>query len=157
MIESGYITVSILFLILGANIYSRMLALSGVPQQMAAMIASFDLGFLGFVLVYVLVLILLGCILDSVSILLIILPLALPVVKQFGGDLVWFGVVSVIAVEIGLLTPPFGISCFVVKSSLNDPRVSLREIFAGALPFVGIMILVTLVLIVFPGLTKVFL
>jgi C4-dicarboxylate transporter DctM subunit len=156
LIETGHITVSILFLILAANIYARMLALSGLPQQMGDFIGSTGLGFTGFIILYVIVLILLGMILDSISIMLIMLPLALPVLAQFGGDPVWFGVITVIAVEIGLLTPPLGITCYVVKSTLNDDRISLNQIFLGAMPFAFVMLLVTILLIAVPELSLVF-
>ena len=156
LIETGHITVSILFLILAANIYARMLALSGLPQQMGEFIGSTGLGFTGFIVMYVLVLILLGMILDSISIMLIILPLALPVLLQFNGDPIWFGIVTVIAVEIGLLTPPLGITCYVVKSTLNDDRITLNQIFLGATPFAFIMLLVTILLIAVPELSLVF-
>src|SRR3546814_12198281 len=76
-----------------------------------------------------------GMFLDSVSIMLILLPLMLPVVTSLGGDLVWFGVVTTVAVEIGLLTPPFGLSVYVVKGALPPGMASLNDIFAGALPF----------------------
>ena len=156
LIETGHITVSILFLILAANMYSRMLALSGLPQQMGDFIGGTSLGYTGFIILYVLVLILLGMILDSISIMLIILPLALPVLLQFGGDPIWFGIVTVIAVEIGLLTPPLGITCYVVKSTLNDDRITLNQIFLGAMPFAFIMLLVTILLIVVPELSLIF-
>lgn len=156
LIETGHITVSILFLILAANIYARMLALSGLPQQMGDFIGSTGLGFMGFIILYVIVLILLGMILDSISIMLIMLPLALPVLAQFGGDPIWFGVITVIAVEIGLLTPPLGITCYVVKSTLNDDRISLNQIFLGAMPFAFVMLLVTILLIAVPELSLVF-
>jgi TRAP-type C4-dicarboxylate transport system permease large subunit len=94
--------------------------------------------------------------LDSVSIMVITLPFAIPVVKALGGDLIWFGVVSVVAIEIGLLTPPFGISVYVVKSTLDDQRITLYEIFAGAFPFVIVMTLVTLLLIAVPELSLLF-
>ena len=147
---------SILFLILAANIYARMLALSGLPQQMGDFIGSTNLGFTGFLVLYVIVLILLGMILDSISIMLIILPLALPVLQTFGGDPIWFGIVTVIAVEIGLLTPPLGITCYVVKSTLNDDRISLNQIFLGAMPFAIIMLLVTALIIALPELSLFF-
>ena len=150
VIETGHISVSILFLILAANIYARMLALSGLPQQMAEFIGATGLGFAGFVALYVAVLILLGMILDSISIMLIILPLALPVLAQFGGDPIWFGIVTVIAVEIGLLTPPLGITCYVVKSTLKDDRITLNQIFLGAAPFAAVMLAVTILLIAVP-------
>jgi len=153
LVETGHITVSILFLILAANIYSRMLALSGLPQQMGGYVGD---SFTVFIIVYVLVLILLGMILDSISIMLIILPLALPSLAAFGGDPIWFGVVTVIAVEIGLLTPPLGITCYVVKSTLNDDRITLNQIFLGAMPFAFVMLLVTILLIAVPELSLVF-
>ena len=156
LVETGHITVSILFLILAANIYARMLALSGLPQQMGDFIGGTSLGFTGFIILYVLVLILLGMILDSISIMLIILPLALPVLAQFGGDPIWFGIVTVIAVEIGLLTPPLGITCYVVKSTLNDDRITLNQIFLGAAPFAFIMLLVTILLIAIPEISLIF-
>ena len=154
MVETGYISVSILFLILSANIYGRMLALSGLPQQMGELIASMDLGFVAFMVIYLIVLIVLGMFLDSISIMLIVLPLVSAfVVDSFGADLVWFGIITVIVVEMGLLTPPLGICCYVVKSVLNDDRVSLKDVFVGSFPFVVIMLVVTIVLIAFPGIS----
>jgi C4-dicarboxylate transporter, DctM subunit len=156
MVETGYVTVSILFLILGARIFGQMLAMSGLPQQLSALAAGAGFGLTGFVLLYVALAIVLGCMLDSVSIMVITLPFALPVVKALGGDFIWFGVVAVVAVEIGLLTPPFGISVYVVKSTLDDQRITLRDIFAGAFPFVVCMTLVTLLLVFLPQLSLVF-
>jgi TRAP-type C4-dicarboxylate transport system permease large subunit len=101
----------------------------------------------------VLIVLALGCIIDSVSIMLIMVPIVLPIAKSFGMDVVWFGVVTVVAVEIGLLTPPFGVSVYTVKSALNDSRITVRDIFAGAFPFVFMMMLVLLVLIAFPSLS----
>ena len=150
MVETGHISVAILFLILAANIFGLMLALSGLPQQVGALITHLDIGFYGFMALYIAVLVVLGMFLDSVSIMLIMLPLVLSLVQGFGADLVWFGVVTVVAVEMGLLTPPLGLSCFVVKSVLNDDRVSLNDIFVGAFPFVVIMLLVTVLLIAEP-------
>lgn len=157
VLETGYITASILFLIIAASLYSRMLALSSIPNEMTQFITSLNLSLIGFCLAYMLLVILLGMILDSVSILLIVLPIALPVVTAFGGDLVWFGIVSIIAVEIGLLTPPFGLSVFVVKGSLPDDFATLGDIFTGVAPYVVTMILFTVLLILVPGIALVFL
>jgi tripartite ATP-independent transporter DctM subunit len=156
MVETGYVTVSVLFLILGARIFGQMLAMSNLPQQLSMLAAGMNLGLFGFVLLYVGLAVLLGCILDSVSIMVITLPFAIPVVKALGGDLVWFGVVAVVAIEIGLLTPPFGIAVYVVKSTLDDQRITLHEIFAGALPFVIVMGLVVLLLVAVPELSLLF-
>ena len=77
---------------------------------------------------------LLGTILDTASIILIVVPLFLAALDTFGVDLVWFGIVTVVGAEIGLLTPPLGISCFVIKSTINDPDVSLFDIFCRGVP-----------------------
>ena len=66
---------------------------------------------------------------------------------------IWFGIVIVIAAEIGLLTPPLGISCFVIKSTIQDASISLYDIFAGAFPFAVIMFLVLILIIAFPWLS----
>jgi len=85
---------------------------------------------------------------------LIMVPLAVPTVQALGGDLVWFGIVSIIGVEIGLLTPPLGLSVYAIKASLDDQTISLNDIFIGALPFIAIMLGVTLCLICYPQLTQ---
>ena len=157
MRETGQVTVTILFLIISASTFSRMLALTGLPGDMAAYLAGLGLGLAGFLSGYLVLLIVLGTVLDSTSILLILLPLALPVVSELGGNLIWFGVVTVIGVEIGLMTPPLGLSVYVIKSSLNDPDISLGAIFAGSFPFVVITFAVTLLLMAFPGLSLLFL
>jgi len=156
MVETGYVTVSVLFLLLGARVFGQMLAMSNMPQQMSALATGADLGLYGFITLYLAVVVLLGTILDSVSIMVIALPFVLPVVKHLGGDLIWFGVVTVVAVEIGLLTPPFGISCYVVKSTLDDSRISINQIFAGAIPFVIVMLLVVALLVAVPQLSLFF-
>ena len=157
MREAGQVTVTILFLIISASTFSRMLALTGLPGDMAAYLAGLGLGLAGFLGGYLLLLIVLGTVLDSTSILLILLPLALPVVTELGGNLIWFGVVTVIGVEIGLMTPPLGLSVYVIKSSLDDPEIGLGTIFAGSFPFVVITFAVTVLLMAFPGLSLMFL
>lgn len=157
VLETGYITASILFLIIAASLYSRMLALSSIPTGMTEFIGSLDLSLVGFCLAYMALVIVLGMILDSVSILLIVIPIALPVVGAFGGDPIWFGIVTIIAVEVGLLTPPFGLSVFVVKGSLPDGYATLGDIFAGVAPYVVTMILFTVLLILFPAIALILL
>ena len=154
--DTGYVTVAILFLILGARVFSQMLAMSNLPQELSALAAAAGFGLTGFVLLYIALAVVLGCFIDSVSIMVITLPFAIPVVKALGGDPIWFGVVAVVAIEIGLLTPPFGISAYVVKATLDDPRVTLQDIFTGAFPFVVCMALVTLLLVFVPQLSLLF-
>jgi tripartite ATP-independent transporter DctM subunit len=151
--ETGYVSVGILFLLLTASMYSRMLTMAGIPTHIASWIAGIGAGAYGFLAAYVLCVLLLGMILDSVSILLIVTPIAAPIAKSFGIDPVHFGIISVVAVEMGLLTPPFGLSVFAVRSALGDESVRLETIFAGALPYVGVMLAVLVLLIAFPALS----
>jgi tripartite ATP-independent transporter DctM subunit len=157
LIETGHVTVAVSFLIIAANIYTRMLAMSGTPQFLVESLTTAGLGVGAFLTVYVALILLLGTIIDSSSILLIVMPLMLPVAESFGLNLIWFGVVTVVAVEIGLLTPPFGLSVYVIKSTLDDPRIGLGDIFRGTAPFTLIMFLVLLLLIAFPQLSLVLL
>ncbi|MFN4277106.1 MAG: TRAP transporter large permease [Ferrovibrio sp.] len=153
LVETGHVTVAVSFLIIGASLYTRMLALSGVPQFLVAEISAAGLGPFAFLAVYILLIVILGCFIDSSSILLIVLPLMLPIASGFDMSLIWFGIITIVAVEIGLLTPPFGLSVFVIKSTLNDSRITLRTIFVGTLPFAAIMLLTLIVLVLFPKLT----
>ncbi len=104
-------------------------------------------GFTGIMISYLIAIILLGTIIDSASIILIMVPLAIPIMLGLDVNLVWFGIVTTIAVEIGLLTPPLGLACYVIKTNLDDERITLNDIFMGAAPF-GLTMLVVLVLVV---------
>jgi tripartite ATP-independent transporter DctM subunit len=150
LVETGHVSVSVLFLVMAASLYSRMLALTGMPAGIADLMTSSGLGPYGFLLIYILIIILLGCLIDSASIMVIVLPIVLPIAAAFQMDLIWFGVITVVAVEIGLLTPPFGIAVYAVKATLDDKSISLKDVFAGAFPFVLTMLAVLVILIAFP-------
>ncbi len=152
-IETGHITASILFLILMASLYSRMLGYAGLPNELNAFLQEYNFGFVTVMIIYVLLMLFLGTILDTASIILIVVPLFLTLIESMGLSLVWFGIVTVIGAEIGLLTPPLGISCFVIKATLNDPKISLKDVFMGAFPFAVIMLLVLVLIIKYPVLS----
>ncbi|MEP2980868.1 MAG: TRAP transporter large permease subunit [Lentilitoribacter sp.] len=152
-IETGHITASILFLILMASLYSRMLGYAGLPNELNAFLQEYNFGFVTVMIIYVLLMLFLGTILDTASIILIVVPLFLTLIESMGLSLVWFGIVTVIGAEIGLLTPPLGISCFVIKATLNDPKISLKDVFMGAFPFAVIMLLVLILIIKYPVLS----
>lgn len=156
--ETGHVTVAVSFLIICASIYTRMLAMSGTPQALVEAMAAAGLGVTAFLLLYVLLILLLGTIVDSSSIMLIVLPLMLPIATQFDLNLVWFGVITVVAVEVGLLTPPFGLSAYVIKSTLGRTvDISLGDIFRGTGPFTLAMLVVLGLLLVFPQISLVLL
>ncbi len=154
--ETGHVTSSLILLIIAANIYSRMLTVSGLPTWIGDWIGTMELGFAALLVAYLLIVLALGTIMDSASILLIVIPLFLPVFKLLGTDLIWLGVITVIVVEVGLLTPPFGMAVFIVKSSLEDKSITLNDVFMGALPFAAVMLLVAVAVVVFPALATVF-
>jgi C4-dicarboxylate transporter DctM subunit len=157
LIETGQITVSIMFLIIAANIYSRLIALSGMPGVLENWVGGANLGFYALLIIYSIIIVLLGTLIDGVSIMLIMVPMFLPLVKTFDVNLIWFGIVTVLAVEIGLLTPPMGLSVYVIKSTLTDERVSLNDIFIGAAPYAAVMFAVLLLIIFVPPIALVLL
>ena len=150
LVETGHITAAILLLITMASFYSRMLGFAGLPNQLDALLQEWDLSFFHVMLIYVLMMLVLGTLLDTASIILIVVPLFITLIEGMGLSVVWFGIITVIGAEIGLLTPPLGISCFVIKSTLNDPNISLKDVFLGSFPFAVIMLAVLIVLIQYP-------
>jgi tripartite ATP-independent transporter DctM subunit len=153
LVETGHITAAILFLIITASMYSRMLGVAALPTLFSEWLTGMDLGMTGLMVIYVVLMVLLGTIIETASIILIVVPLFLSSVEALGGDFVWFGIVTVIGAEIGLLTPPLGISCFTIKSTIRDPSITLSHIFTGAFPFAFIMLLVLIAIIAFPWLS----
>jgi len=153
IVETGFVSAAILFLIVAANLYTRQVALTGIPMAVSDWVSTAGLDMGLFLAVYFVILLLLGMVLDSVSIMLIVLPIMLPVVDVLGGDKIWFGIVTTVAIEIGLLTPPFGLSAYVVKGILPKDFISLADIFIGCVPFVVVMILVTILLMAVPQLS----
>ncbi|MCR9125761.1 MAG: TRAP transporter large permease [Rhodobacteraceae bacterium] len=150
LIETGLVTATVCFLIIAAQMYARMLAFSGVPAGLGMLAADARLGLWGVMAIYCAVVIAMGMILDSSSIMLIVVPLMLPVVTALEVDLIWFGIVTVLAVEIGLITPPFGLSVYVIKATLDSPDITLTDIFRGAAPFVVMMLFVLGLVLGFP-------
>ena len=153
LVETGHITAAILMLIIAASMYSRMLGVAALPTLFSEWMQGLDLSFAAVMVLYVIMLVALGTILDTASIILIVVPLFLPSVEAFGGDLVWFGIVTVVGAEIGLLTPPLGLSVFAIKSTINDPSITLFDIFSGAFPFALTMLVVLAAVIAFPVLS----
>ncbi len=155
LVETGYVTVSILFLIVSANMFARMLAMSGMTSFLSELVADSGLGLHGFTFIFIVVVFFMGTILDSSSILMLVVPLTLPIMQEMGINYVWFGLITVVAIEVGLITPPLGIAAYVVKSTLDDQRISLGDVFSGAFPYVLIMAIVLVLLVIFPQISLV--
>lgn len=158
VLETGYITASLILIVAGAMVFTRFLAMTGLPTTMVAWVVENQFSVASVMAIYVVLILLLGTTLDSSSILMIVVPVFAPVLEQLGADLVSVGVVTVLAIEVGLITPPMGMSVFVVKAALeSDPdtaTISLKDIFVGSAPFVIASVFVIALLLMFPTLTS---
>jgi TRAP-type C4-dicarboxylate transport system permease large subunit len=132
-----------------------MITLTGIPNLMEQWVVASGLGVTGLIAIYILAIVLMGTILDAGSIMLITVPLMIPALAPFEVDLIWFGIITIIAVEIGLLTPPLGLACFVIHSNLQDERIRIEDVFWGAVPFAITMLLVLLLIVAVPELATV--
>jgi tripartite ATP-independent transporter DctM subunit len=142
-------TTSFVFLILiGALVFGPFLALSGLPEYLANWLVDLDVPRLVILLIVLAVYIVLGTWMEGFSMLVLTLPIVIPIMQALDYDLIWFGVVMVIVLEMGLIDPPVGINVFIVKGLVPDVPVS--QIFAGVLPFWVAMGVCIAILIAFP-------
>ena len=128
LFETGITTAGVFFLLISAQVYSRMIALSGLVNWMSVTMRTLPIHPMGIILIFLVIFLILGCLMDSASIMLLTLPLMLPVVKALGFDLIWFGVVSVVVIEMGILTPPFGMVVFSMKAALGRRGENRRDL-----------------------------
>lgn len=156
LVDTGYVTASLILIIASAAMFSRFLAMSGLPAALGNWVSEHQFSLMTVMLVYIVVILFLGTALDSTSTILISVPIFAPIFKLLGGDLVWVGIVTMIAVEVGLITPPLGMSPFIVKASLDGQGLgkdlTLNDIYLGALPFAGAALLVVALIVCFPKL-----
>ncbi len=148
LMDSMRISAMVLFLVAGANVFSYFLALSTIPTQVAAWAAELTISRYVILAVVISIYLFLGCLLDAISMMVLTMPVIFPVMTTLNFHPIWFGVVSVLMMEAGLITPPMGLNVFTVAGVMPDVR--LEEIFKGSLPFLGAIILVCLVLTIFP-------
>ena len=141
-------TATVMLILIGAHMISPFLALSHVPSLVGEALVSLNLPVTGTLILMLLMYLILGCFLEGFAMLVLTLPIFFPVVLQLGIDPIWFGVLVVLTLEMGLISPPVGINVFIVKSVA--PNVSLADIFRGVVPFWLAMILTLIVLIAFP-------
>ncbi|MBL0713864.1 MAG: TRAP transporter large permease subunit, partial [Desulfosarcina sp.] len=142
-------TTALTFMILiGAHVFIPFMALSRIPDNLALFLTSLDIGATGILLVVLSAYVLLGTFLEGIAMLVLTLPVVFPVILALGYSPIWFGVIVVIVLEMGLIGPPVGINVFVVKGVAPD--VPLETIFRGIWPFWLAMLVCLLILIVFP-------
>lgn len=138
-------------IIICALVFSRFLALSGVANTLGDFLTGLDVNRWVIVLIIVVIYLIFGMMMDAPALLAITLPITHPVMMKLGFDPIWFGVFVVLLVEIGAVTPPVGVNCFVVQASSNG-RVELEDVFAGLVPYVIAGFVMLLLLCLFPQL-----
>jgi len=141
-------TAMIFAILIGAILFNNFLILASVPSLISGWIEGLPLGKTAILIVILLMYLVLGCALDSLAMVLLTIPIFFPIVTELGYDPVWFGVVVVMVVELGLITPPIGMNVFVIKGIAKD--VPLEHIFVGVMPFVIAQVIAIALLVGFP-------
>ncbi len=148
LVESLRTTAAVFTILIGALIFGYFLTITQVPQKLTAFLTGLGLGSYGVLVLIMLMYLVLGCIMDAMAMIILTIPIVFPVIKTLGFDPIWFGVIIVMTVELGLIHPPVGMNVFVIKSVIKD--VKLSTVFYGVMPFVLTDILRLAVLIAFP-------
>jgi tripartite ATP-independent transporter DctM subunit len=148
LLEMARISVMVLFLVAGATLFSYFLALSTIPTMVSAWIAGLGVSKYVILIIIIAIYFLLGCFLDSVSMMVLTLPVIFPVIVAVGFDPIWFGVVAVLMMEAGLITPPVGLNVYTLAGIAKD--VPMAEIFRGATPFLLSIVVTAFILTLFP-------
>lgn len=149
LLDGGQTTASIFLLLICAQMYSRMLTMSGLAGKITHWTSTLPVSPIVIIFGFIVIFLLLGCIIDSTSIILLTIPLMYPIALKLGYHPIWFTIVSIVAIEIGLLTPPFGMVVFAMRSALGG-KVQIEEIFAGAVPFILMLAASLGIIIAFP-------
>lgn len=151
-VEAGRTVTPIMLLLLTATIYSKLIALNGIPQEVQALLESMGLGTGGTLLFMVAVWFILGAMIDSISIMLLTVPIFWPVAMALGIDPIVFALIGILVIEAGVLTPPFGIGVFVVKAAIPDRNITVSEIFMGSVPYWVLILFLAWLIYVWPAL-----
>ena len=148
LMDTGKTTAMIFLIIIGANIFSTFLGLARLPMGLADFIAALALPKTIILMGIILIFIALGCVMDCYAIMILTVPIIFPVIEALQFDPIWFGVIMVIVLEMGLITPPVGLNVFVLKTAA--PEVPLTTIFKGIWPFLISALIAIALLIIFP-------
>lgn len=167
LLETGRIAGMIYLILLGAELLKIFMSRGGVPQALAEWIAMSNMAPMTVIVLFLVGLILLGCLMDSLSMILLVIPFFWPVIANINGGLyagadispfglstedlkIWFGILALIVVELGLITPPVGLNVFVISAQIKD--VPMSETFKGVMPFFGAEIIRIIIILAFPAL-----
>ncbi|WP_233574888.1 MULTISPECIES: TRAP transporter large permease [unclassified Pusillimonas] len=151
LIETARISVVILFVLIASTTFSQLLSFSGATTGLLNLITEYDLSPMWLIIGMLLILLALGCVIDQVSMMMITLPFFMPLANAAGIDPIWLGVMFLLAMEMGLLTPPFGLLCMVMQS-VAPPQIRLTQIYASVMPYLLIELLVLGLILLIPWL-----
>lgn len=149
LVESVSATAGLFMVLFGALVFLQYITLTGMPFDLMFWVEDMGLSPLGLVIMVTVIALLMGMVFEAIGILLLLVPVFLPALELAGVDLIWFGIIIVLVIELGLITPPIGINVFVVNAMVSG--VPLSAVFKGVLPFVAAMLAVLVVLIAVPG------
>lgn len=147
--ESCALGIMILFLIIGAHILGTFIAMTGLPSALAELVISIDLSPTMVIILILFMYLFLGCFMDSMAMLLLTVPILSQIVVGLGFDIIWFGVLIVIAMEMAQVTPPIGINIFILKAIY--PQFNMSVMFKGIVPFLIAQVCLAIFIIIFPG------
>lgn len=148
LLDTTRVTAAIFTILIGALLFGYFLTITQTPQKVTEFLTNLGIGRHGVLALIMLMYLVLGCLMDALAMIILTVPIIFPVIKELGFDPIWFGVIIVMTVELGLIHPPVGMNIFVIKSVVEDVKIS--TIFYGVLPFIVTDILRLILLIAFP-------
>lgn len=148
LLQATRTAAAVFTVLIGALLFGYFLTITQVPQKVTEFLTGLGIGRYGVLAIIMVMYLVLGCLMDAMAMIILTVPIIFPVVIELGFDPIWFGVIIVMTVELGLIHPPVGMNVFVIKSVIQD--VSFSSIFKGVLPFIATDILRLIILIAFP-------
>src|SRR6187455_3248726 len=148
LLETTRTTAAVFTILIGALLFGYFLTITQTPQKVTEFLTGLGVGRYGVLALIMVMYLILGCLMDALAMIILTVPIVFPVITQLGFDPIWFGVIIVMTVELGLIHPPVGMNIFVIKSVIEDVRIS--TIFYGVMPFILTDILRLVILIAFP-------
>jgi C4-dicarboxylate transporter, DctM subunit len=148
LLQATRTAAAVFTVLIGALLFGYFLTITQVPQKVTEFLTGLGIGTYGVLALIMLMYLMLGCLMDAMAMIILTVPIIFPLITQLGFDPIWFGVIIVMTVELGLIHPPVGMNVFVIKSVVKD--VTFSSIFKGVLPFIATDILRLIILIAFP-------
>ena len=148
LLQATRTAAAVFTVLIGALLFGYFLTITGTPQRVTEFLTGLGLGRYGVLALIMLMYLVLGCLMDAMAMIILTVPIIFPVITELGFDPIWFGIIIVMTVELGLIHPPVGMNVFVIKSVVKD--VTFASIFKGVIPFICADMVRLVILIAFP-------